>query len=178
MNNEKSIEILYEQFRKPLLRYITYKVNDRYVAEEILNDVFLKVSNSIATLEEKTKIQSWIYKIASNQIIDYYRKHKDILLDIEENFIVANNDADNVYKELECCLSSFLEQLPKQYSDSIKSVYFDELTQQEYAQKNNLNISTVKSHIKRGKESMKIFFEKCCEFEKDKFNNLADFSKK
>ena len=52
---EKEIEQLYKTFRKPLLRYISYKVADKQHAEEILNDVFFKAANSIESLNEKAK---------------------------------------------------------------------------------------------------------------------------
>ncbi|MFT7861178.1 MAG: sigma-70 family RNA polymerase sigma factor [Sulfurimonas sp.] len=173
--NEK-FEKLYNEFRKPLLRYISYKVSDIHTSEEILNDVFLKVSKSIDSINEKEKIKSWLYKITSNTIIDYYRKNKDTFIEINENVLdIEDDDKETIFEELNCCINDFLNQLPKQYSDSLKSVYLDEYTQKEYSEKYNLNISTVKSQIKRGKESMKEFFEKCCDFEKDRLDNITHF---
>ena len=177
MNLSKEIEIedLYNNFRKPLLKFISYRVADAYSAEEILNDVFLKASMSLGALKEKTKIKSWLYKIASNMIIDYYRRKKESYTDINEDKFSIKDDMDTIYNELDCCIEKFLHQLPKQYSEPLKAIYLDELTQKEYAEQNNLNLSTVKSQVKRGKESMKIFFEKCCTFEKDNLNNIIDF---
>lgn len=170
---EKEIENLYESFRKPLFRFISYKVADRHSAEEILNDVFFKAANSIETLKDKTKVQSWLFKIASNLIIDYYRRKKEHYIDLNDAISLSEEvDDETVYDELNCCVETFLHKLPKQYSDSLKAVYLDELTQKEYARQNNLKLSTVKSQIKRGKESMKSFFETCCTFEKDRLNNM------
>lgn len=45
--------------------------------------------------------------------------------------------------------------MPDEYSDALKAVYLDELTQTECADLNGINLSTVKSQIKKGKESMK-----------------------
>jgi RNA polymerase sigma-70 factor (ECF subfamily) len=177
LSKEKEIEIenLYENFRKPLLKYISYKVSDMHSAEEILNDVFFKAANSIETLKEKTKVQSWLYKIASNQIIDYYRRKKENTIDIMDNILYADEDNDEtIFDELNCCVKDFLHKLPKQYSDSLKGIYLEELTQKEYAEKNKLKLSTVKSQVKRGKESMKQFFEQCCTFEKDRLNNITE----
>lgn len=169
------IEKLYEQFRKPLFRYISYKVSDVHSAEEILNDVFFKASKSLETLNDNTKIQSWLYKIATNQIIDYYRKRKETYIDVNEE-IPFNNDEQEEYfiKELDCCLQDFMKQLPLQYSSSLKAVYLDEFTQKEYADKEKINLSTVKSQIKRGKESLKTLFEECCTFEKNRHGHLMD----
>lgn len=178
-SKEKEIENLYESFRKPLLRFISNKVSDTHSAEEILNDVFFRAANSIDTLKEKTKVKSWLYKIASNQIIDYYRRRKEIYVDIEGDFFVdAEDNNETIYDELNCCVEDFLDKLPEQYSESLKAVYLDELTQKEYAEKNHLNLSTVKSQVKRGKASMKTFFEQCCTFEKDRMNNMSSCTPK
>ena len=174
LSTDEKFEKLYSEFRKPLLRYISYKVSDTYSAEEILNDVFLKAVNSIESLKDKTKVHSWLYKIASNQIIDYYRRKKENFVDINDDISISEEEnIETVYEELNCCVEEFLEQLPKQYSDSLKAVYLDEYTQKEYADMKQLKLSTVKSQIKRGKESMKGFFEKCCEFEKDRLDNMT-----
>ncbi|MDY0195669.1 MAG: sigma-70 family RNA polymerase sigma factor [Sulfurovaceae bacterium] len=177
MNLSKEIEIedLYNNFRKPLLKFISYRVADIYSAEEILNDVFLKASMSLGSLKEKTKIKSWLYKIASNMIIDYYRRKKENYTDIYEGKFSFEDDMDTIYNELDCCIEKFLYKLPKQYSDPLRAIYLDELTQKEYAEQNNLNLSTVKSQVKRGKESMKNFFEQCCTFEKDHLDNIIEF---
>ncbi len=174
MNSQnKTIEELYHEFRKPLFRYIHYKVSDTFVAEEILNDVFFKASKSLDTLKETTKVQSWLYKIATNLIIDYYRKHKNPIAEHKEHTPIEDmQEEKSILNELNCCMNDFLNQLPKNQADSLKAIYFKEKTQKEYAQHNNLNLSTVKSHVKRGKESMKIFFDKCCDFERDKLDNI------
>ncbi|WP_345974910.1 sigma-70 family RNA polymerase sigma factor [Sulfurimonas sp. HSL3-7] len=174
LSREKEIEKLYETFRQPLLRYISHKVADAHSAEEILNDVFFKAANSLETLKEKTKVQSWLYKIASNRIIDYYRRRKENYVDIDDALFYSNEDEnETIYDELNCCVEKFLHQLPKHYSDPLKAVYLEEQTQQEYAEQNKVKLSTVKSRIKRGKASMKTFFEQCCTFEKDRLNNMT-----
>jgi len=173
-SSENDIKSLNEEIRKPLFRFISYKVSDAHSAEEILNDVFFKAANSIESLKETTKVQSWLYKIASNLIIDYYRRKKDISIELNDDiFMEDDSDEESIYDELNCCLEEFMNKLPNQYASSLKGVYLDELTQKEYAEQNNLKLSTVKSQVKRGKESMRSFFEKCCTFEKDRLNNLT-----
>ena len=169
---------LYEKFRKPLFKFIKYKVSDIHIAEEILNDVFLQAYNSIDTLEEKKSLKSWLYTIASNKIIDYYRKKRPATIEIENETLLEDDETDTIYSDFDCCLNDFLDQLPPSNANALKAVYFDESTQQEYADKSSLNLSTVKSHVHRGKQSLKHFFEQCCSFEKDKHDHIIDFHKK
>ncbi len=169
---------LYEKFRKPLFKFIKYKVSDTHIAEEILNDVFLKAYNSIDNLKEKKSLKSWLYTIATNTIIDYYRKKQPATIEIENEKMIDEEKTDSIYSEFDCCLNDFLNQLSPSNAKALKAVYFDEMTQQEYAEKSSLNLSTVKSHVHRGKNSLKDFFEQCCSFEKDKHDNIIDFHKK
>ncbi|MFT7880537.1 MAG: sigma-70 family RNA polymerase sigma factor [Sulfurimonas sp.] len=122
--------------------------------------------------------KSWLYTIATNTIIDYYRKKQPTTVEIENEKLFDEDKRDSIYSEFECCLNDFLDQLSPPNAKALKAVYFDELTQQEYAEKNALNLSTVKSHVHRGKKSLKHFFEQCCSFEKDKHDNIIDFHKK
>ncbi len=165
--DEKQFEEIYIEFRKPLFRYISYKVSDKQVAEELLNDLFFKASKSLDTLKEKENLQAWLYKIASNLIIDYYRKTKVKSVEIDEEIHLEEEKEDSIYSELNCCVNDLFNILPKAQAESLKAVYYNEFTQNEYATKNDLNLSTVKSNIKRGKESIKNFFEQCCDFERD-----------
>jgi len=173
MNKNREIEELYKQFRSPLLRFIKYKVNDQYIANEILNDVFFKASKSLDSLKEQTKIQSWLYKIASNQIIDYYRKNKATHIELnEELYFQEDTHKEDILSSLNCCMENFLDLVAKQNANALKAVYFEELSLKEYALKNNLKLSTVKSQVKRAKESIKDFFEQCCNFEKNNNNQI------
>jgi len=175
-SKDKEIETLYENFRNPLFRFISYKVSDTHSAEEILNDVFFKAAASIEMLQEKTKVQSWLFKIASNLIIDYYRRRKEVYIELEDDISVEEeSNKETIYDELNCCIENIIDKLPSQYSNSLKGVYLDELTQKEYAEQNNLKLSTVKSQVKRGKKSMKFFFEQCCKFEKDRLGNIVNW---
>jgi len=166
-------EAIYQQFRMPLLRFIRYKVRDAHIAEDLLQEVFIKASQSLESLKDEKKIQSWLFSIASNTIIDYYRKHQIPLSD--ETDVAQDVENRTVLEELSCCIEPFLDALPSAQQEAIKAIYLHEQSQAEYASQNDLNLSTVKSQVKRAKASMKTFFEACCSFERNKDNEVVDF---
>ena len=176
MQHKEKIEELYQQFRKPLLRFIRYKVTDEYLAEDLLQEVFLKASQSLESLKDEKKIQSWLFSIASNRIVDYYRKKKVYLSDTVD--LVEEVEETATLNELASCVKPFLNSLPLSQQKAMKAIYLDELTQVEYAKKQELNLSTVKSQVKRGKAGMKEFFETCCSFERNQHNEIVDFDGK
>ena len=67
------IENIWKQFHQQLLGFIASKVNDQAMAEDILQDVFIKVLNNIDSLSAADKLQPWLYQICRHAIIDYYR---------------------------------------------------------------------------------------------------------
>src|SRR5437763_16283651 len=69
-------ETVWEEFNTGLKRFILKHVQDEPSAEDILQDVFLKIHSHIGSLKESDKLQGWIYQIARNAITDFYRAHK------------------------------------------------------------------------------------------------------
>ncbi|NQX97509.1 MAG: RNA polymerase subunit sigma, partial [Flavobacteriales bacterium] len=57
-----STEKIWENFHHQLLGFITVRVNNKNIAEDILQDVFVKIHLKSETLTEKTKLQSWLYQ--------------------------------------------------------------------------------------------------------------------
>ena len=68
-----SSEYLWETFSHPLQQFIKRRVADQHSAEDILQDVFLKIHSRIQRLHEQDGLTSWIFQIARNAIVDYYR---------------------------------------------------------------------------------------------------------
>jgi len=67
-------EDIWEEFGGKLHGFIRARVNDEQNAEDILQDVMVKIHLKSATLNEKDKLTSWLYQITRNTIIDFYRK--------------------------------------------------------------------------------------------------------
>jgi len=78
MTAEKNAKIkdIFLEERKRLAGFIRNKVANAEDAEDILQDTFYELSDSFSILEPIEKVASWLYKVASNKIIDLYRKKK------------------------------------------------------------------------------------------------------
>lgn len=71
---EKEFTILYNKYKNPIFSYIYYLCNDRFLAEEICQEVFLKVYLNIEGFEGKSSFKTWIYRIAKNTYFDFAKK--------------------------------------------------------------------------------------------------------
>jgi RNA polymerase sigma-70 factor (ECF subfamily) len=174
MNSEQRIEQVYKQFSKKLRDFILRRVTDKEETEDLLHDVFLKVHKNIDALKDSEKLESWLYQIARNAIIDFYRKKKDTRLD--ENFDIAgeHND-DDVPKRLSASVRSMVDRLEEPYRESLIAVEYKEMSQVEYAKKAGLSISGAKSRVQRARTMLKDLLMQCCHFEFDRYGTIIDY---
>src|SRR5574340_493285 len=70
-------ETVWEGFHGRLKQFILRRVSDEQNAEDILQDVFLKVHLHIDTLRDEQRLESWLYQITRNAITDYYRARRE-----------------------------------------------------------------------------------------------------
>jgi RNA polymerase sigma-70 factor (ECF subfamily) len=86
MGEASAFGLLYDRYQPQIYRFIYLKVGHREEAEDLTHQVFLKSWNSIDNYTfQNLPFSSWLYRIARNQVIDYYRTKKDVLsIEIEE----------------------------------------------------------------------------------------------
>jgi len=161
---------------QPLLLYVKKRVNQREDAEDLTQEVFLKLSKSDSKKIENVK--SWVYTIAKNTIIDYYRKSKLHLEEIEGDFVEESYNDQNAVEELSSCITSYIEQLPAQYRDIMRMHEMEGIPQKDIAQKLNMNYVTVRSKIQRGRRKLKDIFTDCCTIEQGGKGSIMDYHKK
>src|SRR5260221_6857850 len=96
-------ERVWEELNVGLKHIILKRMPDELCAEDILQDVYLKIHTHIDTLREADKLQSWIYQIARNAIHDSYRMHK-ATTELPEMSYVPEDRFDDVVSELIPCI--------------------------------------------------------------------------
>ncbi len=93
---EKQFNALYKAYYSKISRYVSAKVNNREDAQELVEDVFIKVNQCYNLFDEtKSQIGTWIYNIAKNVLIDHFRKVKQQMVSIN----VGDSDEDSEYVE-------------------------------------------------------------------------------
>ncbi|KKR76555.1 MAG: RNA polymerase sigma factor [Candidatus Levybacteria bacterium GW2011_GWA2_40_8] len=73
--DEKAVEVLYKTYSQDILKYLQNRVPHEE-AFEILNDAFLEAIDGMIMLKKDSNLKAWLYRIAYNKTIDYYRKTK------------------------------------------------------------------------------------------------------
>lgn len=80
---EEAFTRLYDHYFERIYRFIYFRVSHKELAEDLTEDVFVKVFQSLKTLEQAERFESWLYQIARNKVIDHYRSKK-VLVPLDE----------------------------------------------------------------------------------------------
>jgi RNA polymerase sigma-70 factor, ECF subfamily len=174
----KNIEQLYNKLGSQLKYFIGKRVNDPMITEDILHDVFIKIHNNIGTVKDESKIESWIYQITRNAIIDYYRINKNHS-ELEEELIpVEESEEENdSHRNASIGLTEFIQDLPKIYRDAILFTEFEGLTQKQLAERLGISLTGAKSRVQRARIMLKDLLFQCCHFEYDIYGTVIDYCK-
>jgi RNA polymerase sigma-70 factor, ECF subfamily len=76
MNADISVESIYKTMGESLKKHILVSVKDSHLADDIFQNIFLKIFNNLHQLKDSTKVHGWVFKIMRNTIIDAVRKQK------------------------------------------------------------------------------------------------------
>lgn len=171
--NIEKYSLIVEKYEKKLLSYILKKSSIPLEdAENLLQDIFIKVYENINSYNEDYTFNSWIYKITYNYLIDNYKKEKnkklktdslDDLLWIDNNFTILNFLEDkkqdivkNLHKkELLEILMKSLNEIDEKYKDVLVLKYFEWLKYSEISDILKISINTIKTLVSRWQKKLK-----------------------
>lgn len=169
-----SIENIWKEFHGNLKFYIKKRVNDDFDAEDILQEVFIKIHNRIDTLKDTEKIHGWVYQITRNTIIDFYRKRKNGSGLSDENFVEHEFEPDP-NKEFQKDILETINKLPEIYRDALIKTEYQNLTQKELAEELGISLPGVKSRVQRARNMLRDVLMQCCHIEFDKYGTIIDY---
>lgn len=175
-----NIENVWGAYSPRLMTYIKSKVQNEYDAEDILQEVFLKLQSNIDNIKDESKLSSYAYRIARNLIIDYYRKIKDITTEDQEldYFAADEKEQTNLNDEVAKCIRKMIITLPEKYQIPVELYDIMGKKHKDISDRLNISISGSKTRVQRAREKLKEKLLECCDFEFDVFGNIIDYKYK
>ena len=168
-------EHIWHTFNIKLKHFIRKRVSNDETAKDILQEVFLKIHTHIGTLRNTEKLQSWVFQIARNTIIDYYRRRKP-LSQIDESLAAWEGDNDlEAKEELSDCIKEIIMALPEKYREALILTEYQGLKQKDLEKKLYLSSSGAKSRIQRGRLKIKEVLLSDCHYELDRAGITPDY---
>jgi len=169
----QTTENIWNNFHRELKVFIRKKVKDDSTADDILQDVFVKIIANSDKIEKASSVQNYIYAIARNTTNDYFRSTAKKTGMESELLPFSEEETQSLNATIaHCCIQPFIKQLPEKYQVALTKTELENISQKELAAHLNISYSGAKSRVQRGKEKLKELLLDCCHFSSDTYGNL------
>jgi RNA polymerase sigma-70 factor (ECF subfamily) len=171
---------LWNDFAPPLRAFLARRVPAGIDADDLLQEVFVRVIRHLNTLRATERPEAWLFQIARNALRDALRarQRRDGRTDALEIDVPDESDTAAVHAaeaELAPCLTSMIGRLPEPYRSAIEITSLRGLTQAEAAREAGISLSGMKSRVQRGRDHLRLMLVRCCEIEVDVRGGVSDF---
>ena len=151
--NHSSLEVLINRHKKRVFTYILMVVKDTHLAEDVFQDTFVKVVNTLrsGTYKEEGKFLQWVMRIAHNLIIDHFRKSKRIPIvensddyDIFDSLKILDDSIEDkiVHEQINNDVRSLIEYLPAEQKEVLIMRHYYDMSFKDIAESTNVSINT------------------------------------
>ncbi len=172
------VETLWETYCCRLYAFIRSRVASQADAEDLLQEVFLRVHRQLCCSPDWEKPEAWFYLIARNQVIDYYRRRRD-LAEISDDLPAPQDETETVGQdpevELALSLKEMVQSLPEPHRQSLLWAEFEGQDLKSMAERWGISLSGAKSRVQRARQKLKDVLLACCHFELDRRGRVLDY---
>ncbi len=170
LQDKNEFAAIIERYQAAIRRYIIRLgcINDDD-ADDLLQDIFLKVYVNLNDYDQDLKFSSWLYRIAHNEVISFFRKKKarPALINSEDKELLLENISDDKYLIDEsqkanygALLDKAMTQLNPAQREALILKYFEEKSYNEISDIMKIPMGTVATLIDRGKKKLKKFLSR------------------
>jgi len=169
-----TLESLYEQMHHSLVQFVCRRVPTCEDAEDIVQDVFLKIHHNLDTVREMDRLEGWVYQISRNSVVDYYRKNRPEV-DLPDLLTEDPMPEPDAAESLLPAMRETVDSLPPLYREAIWLTEYQGLSQVEMANRLGISISGAKSRVQRARQKVKDLLLECCHFEFDRRGKILEY---
>ena len=172
-------DVVRRELHERVLAYVSRRVRSRDDAEDIAQEVMLRIHRHSADVEHVDRMAAWVYRIAGNAIADHYRRpaRREVpsgqATDVFESEVapfeasVGEPSREQLRLELSQCLAPLIDRLPPAYRQAIELTEFGGVSQVDAAAKLGLSVSGMKARVQRARVQLRDLLLECCHVELD-----------
>ena len=165
INQYDQVWDLWLSYKDKLHGYVMKRFKDEELAKDITQEVLLKMYKSCCSDKEIKNVNSWLFQIAHNTVIDQLRQQNKI---VHQSVEPAQTDDSSVWQELAECVEPLIKLLPEKYAVPLKMSDIEGIKQADIAIELGIGLSAAKSRVQRARTMLKEEIVKCCVIEMDK----------
>jgi RNA polymerase sigma-70 factor (ECF subfamily) len=165
-------EAAWSEFHERLRAFVARRVRSAADAEDIVQQVFLRMQRSLATLRGADSVGAWLYQTARNAVVDHYRtpsRRREVPLgdtrEIDTRRVWLGREGEDDAASATCaaqCLRPLMERLPEAHRRAVEMVELQGMTQLRASTAEGLSLSGMKARVQRGRRRLKaMLLERC-----------------
>jgi RNA polymerase sigma-70 factor (ECF subfamily) len=169
---QSAFEMIIQKYQQTMINYVGRMVGERELALDFSQEVFIKAYSSLDSYQPQYKFSTWLFKIASNAVIDYWRKKKLPTFSIDQSqgedddslpFQIPDDKPSTIRKlelrELRQKIERALRKLPPHLRELFIWRHINGLSYEEMAEIKSLPVGTVKNRVFQAKEMLRALLE-------------------
>lgn len=182
IENTINFNDIWLKFSHPVKDFIRNQTHNADVTDDILQEVFIKIHQNLHLLREENRVAGWVFQIARNTVLNYFRIQKRHLENQE--FYQHETDGESHFKEnnlnemVGFWLEEFKKDLDPKYQEALQLVDIEGITQIELAHRLGISVSGAKSRVQRGRQQLKQKLIDCCPVKTDQYGNILEIEHK
>jgi RNA polymerase sigma-70 factor (ECF subfamily) len=171
------------------MRYVSGRVSVPEDAEDILQDIFIRIHTGVSTIREASKTRSWVFGLAHRAIADHYRKayrrptqssvdqeDERNLGSVESEISLEDYDGEHgVHEEVLSWLEPMIERLPDKYAAALRLSDIEGQSQTQIADQLHMSHSGAKSRVQRARKLLGKVLTDCCEVEFGTHGDVVEY---
>ena len=173
-----NLEQVWAEYQQTLKAFLHSKVSNTADVEDLLQEILIKTFQNLHKVQDASSVKSWLFQLANNTIIDFYRKHarqqRDSKIDADDLWFADLDHNEEFKQKLSLCIEPFIQALPEQSDSLLLAVDIKGQSQKALAEEQNVSYSTIKSRVQKSRGDLNNLFEQCCNLSLDKQGNVID----
>ena len=162
-----------EQHYERLRRFVRSRVANPEEADDIVQEVCLRAVTKLDTVRDNGRVESWLYQIARNAIIDHYRRNRPSA-PLGDDLPGDEDVARLGTPDLTGCMTRLLEDLDPNDQEALRLTTFQGMKQRELAERLGISLSGAKSRVQRARVRLRELIEVCCRPELDRLGGVIN----
>ena len=177
---ENTTEHAWTTLREDLARFFRRRISDEHLAEDLVQETFVRVHDRLSELEQPDRMAAWVWRIAGNVLTDHYRRQRPALTEEHAPALLGELAAEpepgpNLTATAGGWARMMIVLLPEPYREALALSELEGLTQKQIAEHLGLSLSGTKSRILRGRVKLRELLLECCHLEFDDHGDVVDY---
>lgn len=162
-SHEKGLRLMMDTYQSRLYWHIKRLMNDHSLAQDVLQDTFIKAYQNIEKFKQESQLYTWLYRIATNEALQQLNKMKRMQKADENaeyhlmNLVAEKEEADG--KEILEILEKAIQTLPEKQKLVFMMRYYDELPYEDISQIVNMSVGTLKTNYHYAKQKIEEYIK-------------------